>query len=428
MSSNACRSATVLCLAAMAPGVHALDVGLALSHTAEYTTNTARTESDEIEEWVNTPGIELTLAQEGASLDLDSAYRLQRRIYERDLFDDETVLTGQTELLWRALPERLDFTVRNVRTESTERARVPNVEDNRQTVSTTEAGPTLRLRPQSNAEVQVSYLYTDVRAEETDTDSHRHTGALRYVIELSPIRTLTFSASNIRVQFDNPIAPDLDVRLGEVTFDHRGNRVEYTLTGGYNETHRNQDRDTVDGAVGELSVRWNATSETSLELAASRRIVDNSSSLTTGILDFGESVDEDSDLNEVFTETMGRVALASRLGNNDVVLTVSAGDEDYEDALRDSERQAVNAMLNRDLNPRTSLRAMIEFGKREFTDEGDEYDEIRGTLELTRQMTRRFEVVLGVLYEERDPSGTGGFAYDEWVGRLQLRYHLLGGR
>jgi hypothetical protein len=428
MSFTPRRRATWLCLAAIAPSAHALEADLALSNTAEYTTNTARTETDEVEEWVNTPGVELSLTQEGAALDLDSQYRLQRRMYERDLFDDETVLTGQTELLWRALPERLDFTVRNVRTESTERARVPNVEDNRQTVSTTEAGPTLRLRPQSNAELQISYLYSDLRAEETDTDSHRHTGTAQYVVELSPIRTLTLAASNTRVQFDNPVAPDLDVRLGEVTFDHRGNRLEYTLTGGYNETRRNQDRDTVDGAVGELSVRWNATSETSLQLAASRRIVDHASRLTTGILDFGDSVDEDTDLNEVFTETMGRVALASRLGNNDVVLALSAGEEDYEDALRDSERQAVSATLGRDLTPRTSLRAVVEFGRRKFTDEDDEYDEIRGTLELTRQMTRRFEVVLGVHYDERDPRGDGGFAYDEWVGRLQLRYHLLGGR
>jgi hypothetical protein len=109
-------------------------------------------------------------------------------------------------------------------------------------------------------------------------------------------------------------------------------------------------------------------------------------------------------------------------------LALSAGEEDYEDALRDSERQAVSATLGRDLTPRTSLRAVVEFGRRKFTDEDDEYDEIRGTLELTRQMTRRFEVVLGVHYDERDPRGDGGFAYDEWVGRLQLRYHLLGGR
>ncbi len=145
----------------------ALDTQLSVDYTGEYSSNTALTETDEIKEWVHLPGADLALSQTGAVFEVDAAYRVERRIYEKDLFDNETAVRGTSEALWHALPERLDFTLRNVRSESTIRAREPNTEVNRQTVSITEGGPTLRLRPQSNAEIQLEYLYSDIAVPPT---------------------------------------------------------------------------------------------------------------------------------------------------------------------------------------------------------------------------------------------------------------------
>lgn len=420
------RLVLIALIPAVGQGLQALETDLTLTHSADYTTNTARTETDETSEWVNTPGVMLGLSQEGAALLLDADYMFQRRIYQRDLFDDESVITGQAELVWHALPERLDFTVRNVRTEATERARQPNIESNRQTVSTTELGPTLRLRPRPNSEFQLEYLYSDMTAEETDTDNHRHMGALRYLVELSPVRSLLLQASNTRVQFENPAAPDLDVRLGRVGFEYRGSRVEYEIGAGYNETRRSQGQDTVSGAIGDASIRWNVSAETQVELTASHGIVDTSARLMTGTVGFGESVDEDTDINEVFTETILTASVSQRLGNNDVMLRLAAGEEDYEDALRDNERRSAAIGLRRNLTPRTTLSATAEHTRRKFTDEDDAYDEVRAALQLTRRMSRRFEIAIGALYEERDPDDATGLGYEEWMGRIELRYRVLG--
>ena len=75
---------------------------------------------------------------------------------------------------------------------------------------------------------------------------------------------------------------------------------------------------------------------------------------------------------------------------------------------------------------RTSLRGRIELGKREFLDTDEEYDEIRGSLDLTRRLSRRFTVTVGAYYEERDSDEIAESSYDEWVGRISLTYRVFG--
>jgi hypothetical protein len=404
----------------------ALDTTIDFGLSGEYTNNTTLAETDEIGEWIYTPSVDIGLTQSGAALELDAGYRVERRIYERDLFDDETAIRGTAEAIWHALPERLDLTARNIRSETTIRATDPNTEANRQTVSIIELGPTLRLRPRSNAEFQLEYLYSDVRVEETDTDSERHTGAARYLINLSAIRSVEFEARFTDVDFDNPLAPDLETRVGSVTFVHAGGNVNYSLMGGYNQTRRTQGRDDVDGGIFTAGIEWLVSADTSLELEASRDIRDSSSTLLTGGGGFADSIDEDTDLNEVFIESRGRVSLIHRIGANELSVSLSASEEDYEDVSRDSERVSLRLQARRDINPRTTLSAFIDVGTREFVDEGVEFDEITAAVELSRRLSRRFGLSLAALYNERDSDDPSAISYDEWVGRLTLTYNLVG--
>ena len=422
------RAAAIVLLLAGAGPALALDAELSVGYTGEYSTNTtlASSDDDEVDEWIHLPGADLRLRQGGAAVDMAADYRVERRIYEEELFDDETAVRGTADIVWHALPERLDFNLRNTRAESTIRARQPNTEANRQTVSITEAGPTLRLRPQSNAEFQIEYLYADVSVEETNTDSERQTGTARYVLDLSSIRTLTLEASRQDVEFDDPVAPDLETTLGMLTLDHAGRELTYSLGGGYNRTKRELGRDTVDGAVFDVNVQWTPRPASTLSLEASRDIRDQSSTLLAGGGGRGDFIDEETDVNEVFTETRGAATWSQRVGANDLSLTLSATEEDYEDIARDSERLAVAVGLNRALTPRTSLRGRIELGNREFLDTDEEYDEIRGSLDLTRRLSRRFTVTVGAYYEERDSDEIAESSYDEWVGRISLTYRVFG--
>lgn len=416
-------AAAATCLLA-APAARALELQAELFHQADYTTNTARTDSDRIEEWINAPGVSVGARQAGAQLELDAAYQYQRRIYQEDLFDDENVTVGRAELLWHALPNRLDFTLRNSRSESTERALDPLTQANRQIVTTTEAGPTLRFTPRSGDELQIGYLYTDYRADATDTDNIRHNGSLRYILGVSASRTMTFAVDRTRVDFDNELAPDLDDWTGLATLAQDADRLSYSLGGGYTRIARSDGLDDVTGAIVDAMVAWQFQDTTRLVISAGRRIRDNSQNIVGGIPEFGDEINENTDLNEVFTEDRAGIELSRRLGNNQLSLRWNLERQDYEDALRDNDRWLAGVGLARNLTPRTTLTATLGMGRSEFADEGREFDEMRGALLVAWQFSRRFRLDWGARYEERDGNDpTGNF--EEWIGTARLSYALI---
>ena len=67
----------------------AVEVVAGALYTAEYTTNTLRTEDDLIGEWIHRPGVDFYAAEESASLEMDVNYRYFRRMYTEDIWQDE---------------------------------------------------------------------------------------------------------------------------------------------------------------------------------------------------------------------------------------------------------------------------------------------------------------------------------------------------
>ena len=416
----------VVCATVACPGAtYALDATLTVGHEVEHTDNSARTETNEVEEWSNTPSVSMTAEHSGTAAELNLDYRYEKRFYQEDLFDDEDAVTGSTNLVWHMLPERLDFTVVNTRTESTQRAIAANTEINRQVTTVTQAGPTLRFRTRGSDELQFQYLYGDVQAEETDTDSIRHTGIARYIIQSSASRSITIEAINNQVQYENPSAPDIDAWTGQMIWAQTSSATELSLTAGYTTMSRTLDRDDVDSPVIDLSLTWDVGPNTQLSLSGGLDIRDQSTTLTGGSAGFGEANSTNSDINEVFINTRGALALTQIFGRTNVTLSVGYDDEDYEEALRDNESVTFGVGIGRQLTPRTSFSLDADFINREFSDEGEDLDEIRANMRVVWEAGRRLSFALGVRYEERE--GDFGFNnYEELIGSISVFYRLLG--
>ncbi|MCZ6619801.1 MAG: hypothetical protein O7E57_16900 [Gammaproteobacteria bacterium] len=398
---------------------------LAVGYTAEYTTNTALSSDNEIEEWTHKPGFTVNADHEGPNLELNGGYDFERRLYEEDVFDDENATTGSAELLWHMVPERLDFVVRNSRTESPLRAINAVTPDNLQVVSTTEAGPTLRFRSPRGNEFQLAYLYTDVDYNETQTDSERQMGTARYIVALSRTRSLSFDVSNDRVDFDSLFAPDLDIWTGSVTISNTGSNSQFSFTGGYSTVGRTMNREDIDGSIFDLDISWQAGINTVVAISGSRQFRDRSTELGTGRSDFGESVEVNTDLNEVFTETLAEVSLTQTIGRSQIGIRASASEEDYEDVPRDNTRTGIGVTFARDLTPLTRLRAGVEIATRDFDDENEKFDQLTGNIQLVWRAGRRLTVSVGAVYQERDSDRISG-DYDEWAGSIGVSYVILG--
>ena len=408
--------------------VHALEYGVVLSNESEYTTNTARTEDDEVEEWIHSPGVRLLAEHEGPSYELNVDYEFARRIYEEDLFDDDNEYTGTANAVWHAIPDRLDLVVDHVRTQSAIRAIAATTPANRQESTTTSAGPVLRFNPRGQDELEIQYLYIDRTAEESDVDSVTHESTGRYVLVSSPRNSFILEGINRQVQFEAVVFPDVEYNIGQLGWQRTGSQVTMTLLGGYSQAERTDDREDVDGFVGSLDLNWQFSSSTSLRILAARELLDRSESLGTGTfadeLDFSVS----SDIAEVFTNTRGTVALEHAF-NATTRMTLSAtyDEEDYDDVARDQESQTLSVTFARELNPRTSLQAGVRWGNQDFTDEGDETDLLEAEISIDRTFGQRITLGLSVDYYDRDSdSGLGSRSYDEWVAAINFRYQLLG--
>ena len=412
-----------LLLSTLSPCAWSLEVTAAVQATSEYTTNTARTEDNEIEEWIHQPGINIGANHAGAAVTFEGDYSYVRRIYEEDVFDDENTTTGSARLVWQAIPQRLDFTVANSRVESTERSFAAQTQDNRQVVSYTEVGPTLRFQPRPGDQLLLEYRYIDVNAEETDTNSERHNGDLSYLLGLSSNRTVTFVGNYSDIDYDNEFVPDAESWTGMVGYSQTASDLDLSASVGYSSFERDGDLDTVDGGVYDLDLTWRADGSTTVSLRASRGIQDQSSNLTNDV-SFDEPINEDTDLNEVFTETRGEVSISHAFGRTNVTLRAYASEEDYEDVARDSDRIGVSLSLNRNLSPRTTFSADVDFANREYDQIGDEQDELRARIEFRHRLGRRLALTWGVRYEDRDADVTE--SYDELIGMVQLSYTVLG--
>lgn len=421
-------AAAAFCLSHASP-ILALDVGITLNQESEYTTNSGLTDEDEVAEWIHSPGIGLQANHEGPNLDLEVNYNVNRRLYQQDLFDDETESAGTANLLWNALPERLDFTVNHTRTQTAIRSIGGPTPDNRQETTETSAGPTLRFNPRGQDQILLSYLYGDRSADVTDTDAITHDASLSYVLATSQNNSLALALMQNQVQYDNPGVPDIEYNIVQLTLDRALNNLEYTLSGGFNRAKRTQNRDDVDGFIFDLEAQWEARPGTDVGITLQRALDDQSASLGAGSFVDDLDFSADSDLTELFTSNRLSVSIGQRI-NASTSMTVGADyvEEDYEDIGRDTTRTAFRVGLDRTLTRQLRGTFGLSFENQDFEDEGDEADTLRGDLRFDYDLGRNLSTAFTVRYEDRDSdSATTTGTYQAWSAIISLSYVLLDG-
>lgn len=420
-------ASAILLMGLLPGGVRALEVISSVEYTAEHTDNTLLTEDNRISDWIHNPGLDFYAAHDTASVELLADYNYVRQIYDKDFYDDQNLVSGTASVRWEALPQRLDLNLRNVVTQSALRASGPTTPDNRQAVSYTEVGPTLRFQPRSGDELQLEYLFTDVNASDTDTDSTRNTGTARYILGISDNRAFEIDTSYTEVDFDNPFSADLDTLTATGTYRQTGSSLDLELTAGY----ANFDRDglsSVDGGIYQAALTWRRNATSRLTFTGSDTIRDTASDLTSGSGGDGATSPDNSDLNEVFRESRAELAWAQEIGATSASIGGFYVKEAYEDEtiMRDNDGVGAFLRLSRRLTQQTTLSGSIDYTSRNYTDEGDDQDEIRAELDLTRLIGRRLALTAGVRYQDRD--STSFDSYDELLASIGVSYTFWGNR
>ena len=116
---------------------------------------------------------------------------------------------------------------------------------------------------------------------------------------------------------------------------------------------------------------------------------------------------------------------STRLSKDSVWFPVDSAFADFNTGMWDNENQSFGIRINRRLTPRVAFSLDGEFGNRDFSDEGDDQDEIRANLSINWEAGRRLTFALGVRYEDRE--GDSSFSnYEELIGSVSVYYRLLG--
>jgi hypothetical protein len=409
-----------LASAAFAPSTLAVEVVAAAQHTSEYTTNTLRTENNHIGEWIHQPGVDFRASEDTAQLEMDVDYSYIRRIYTRDIWENEDRLVGRAAIDWHAVTNRLDFFLNNIRTESTERALRASTQANRQIVSTTDVGSRLRFQPRSADELQLEYLFRDIHTTRTATDSQRHNVTGRYMLGVSENRNFTLLATYSDIEYEGPF-PEAEYVIAGIGYAQTTNRMEFDLNVGYNWYERTGRGSTSEPAY-YGSLTWQATPDIDVGLDASHRITDQSNALADGTTGGAENTN----VNAAFEETSGLAFYRHQLGSaTSLELSSSWARQNYaDDVPLSNTRIGARVSFDRSLTPTAKLNLYGDLSNRDFEDQLDDQDEYRAGFKVNHRLGRTLNFDWGVRYERREATSTR--SYEEWIGSLQIHWMFWG--
>ena len=431
------------CMGLATTSVQALEYEFGIGNTTLHTTNVGRTEDDEVSDWIQIPNASLVASHDVGDLELDAAYRFERRIYNEDVFDDRNRFTGRANLLWNALPERLQFFATNTRTEATINSIAQNVEDNRQLVRSTSAGPRLLFNPRGGDQFSFEYRYTLVQEDDSnffgegvDADSDRNRFSLAYELGISTNRSLTLQASREEVDFDDPGTADLDIDNASLSYQSRSETLELMATAGYTDISRTQGLASVNGFVGNVSLRWALSGSKDLRINARRNLNDQSQDLQRGTGTFGQpTVVDNSGLNDVFEEDSIGVNYSSRFGRNTFGLAFRYQTQDFATVNRDEDENRFSATFSRRHTPTVSSSLSASFTQRDFRFTGIEDDFLNIAGQIDWQATKRLRLALGARYEDRDSPnadvfitptpGFSSFSFSEFSANISIDFNLI---
>lgn len=211
----------------------AADYGFGFGYTAEYSTNIARSPTDEQDEWTHSGLAGFTLLE--LTPDLGARVRAigEYRHYAFDTFEDEAVGTVDGLIVWNIAPQQLTWTIedayRQVQVDPTQ----PNTPANRSASNAFSTGPDAYVRITSLDTLQVGGRYGSVWVADSTVDSASVIGYAGWLHTWTPTTTMSLNYLNGRVDNeDETVFPDYTRQDGYLGLVRRQAVSELTLNVG----------------------------------------------------------------------------------------------------------------------------------------------------------------------------------------------------
>lgn len=420
------RAAVAAAFAVSSGQTMALEYGASIGYLGEYTDNVRRSAEGEESDVIHRPYVSAVVEHLGPRLELGANYRLQRRIYQDDTYDEQDIAEGGGQVYWQALPRHLTLFATDQRRETEIRTAEVSTPDNLQKTNRSSVGATLSGNLIGRNIASLTYEFIVTETDETLNDSDRDRITAAYRIPRSSAEYFELSASRVDTDFDNPLAPDYRADTGSVAWDRTTTLSHILVRVGYTEVERDLDRDSVSSMIGDIELSRTLSDQSIIQLSYSRTVDDNSLDAGSRFIDLpGDVFVGDTDLSEVFTADQLALTYTTNIGASSLSAVLFGAQDDYEDVARDTERYGAELQLVRSIRPNLATSALVRYERYRFDAEDVTQNQYNARVGLDWQATRRLNLNLFGAYHLRENQATDE-EIDEWRVGIEVDLLLLG--
>ncbi len=410
------------------------DLGLGVEHT-DNAFKTSAGERSETREYLD---LGLGFLRDSEYLSADLRYNAELANYENDTTEEDTVLTGSTELAWKVLPGRMQLDLSHDRSEQLRDSRDPDIRNNRDIRNILSAGPTFMARLSPVDQLVLNGRYSEVSFDTNDSaarpggtntsDSERVSGGLSWQHQLKKTDLLSASYQYSEAKFDD-FTEEFTYQQLFATYAVKLRTSGYTVSLGVNRSERESVGDQNDGFYAQIGGNLQIGAHR-LTLTAINELTDSGVGLGGNSLVGGDF--RPSDTNFDVVDVVERSSIAFGYGYDQLCercelnLDVRFDEQDFDTQPRDQKQTGFGASFGYRLTPTLKLALRGNYTETEFTQDagGGREDELESYgLTLDWTLSRSLSLRAWLTDEERT-SDAALQGYEELYGGVSVSYRF----
>ena len=258
----------------LAPAANAAETSSNVGYSLEYTDNARLVPNDKEEEWTNVLSAGFSLLEQSKSLDAQIRAQAAYQNYRNNIFNDDTVLTLNSNVLWRISPDRFSWTVEDYLSQTSIQSFAPDTPSNRQQVNVFTTGPDFMQRISPVQALQLGVRYIRNTYDTSDLDNTRNFAQGRWIYQSSPRTVLSLNYDAQNVNYDNDITnTNFDRQDAYLRIENRLASNSFVLDAGGTSIQRENIPD-VDGSLARFSWTRLVSPVSTFVLSASSELSD----------------------------------------------------------------------------------------------------------------------------------------------------------
>lgn len=384
-------------------------VSVVMSLSSEYSDNIRRT-SEKQDDIVHTATVGASYRNQEGMLDQTFDGSLGFETYQNNTYGNDLTVDLSWLGMLNLIPQRLIWRFSENLRDTRQSSLRPNTPDNRERVNFFSTGPTYIL-PITNADrlqFNANYARTDYE-ESSQIDTYRYGGSVAWHHLTPSLLNVSLTGAVDQVYYENDV--ELTNRSAALGLSKTHEFLDWRIEGGYAQTEAEQfgGQNEYDGMEGEISLRYQMSTDGQLNLFASHQLTDTSSQFSVLIFDLPFTFS----LQQVVRLTVYEAGYSQQLtGRDQLAFSVARRHQEFETTGETEEINGITARWNHQFSPMVSGYLFGTYEYRRYSEFDREDNEREIGIGLKANLYRNLQVE-GFVALRDQTSDEGIYDYDE---------------